>query len=178
MARVVEDERQAREMQEDIDKLVNWAKKWKMQFNVGKCKVMHFGRRSLKFEYQMDGVKLEEGEEEKDLGVWTNNSLKPATHCEKAAKSANKVLGMIFRSFHYRTKYTMVPLFKTFVRPILEFSGAAWSPWMAKDEETLKTVQKRMLLIPRRLPRRNVPRAPTESRFDNTEGTANPWGPH
>lgn len=44
MVGVVEDERQAREMQEDNDKLVDWAKRWKMQFNVGMCKVMHFGK--------------------------------------------------------------------------------------------------------------------------------------
>ena len=28
-------------MQEDLDRLVEWAHKWQMQFNVSKCKVMH-----------------------------------------------------------------------------------------------------------------------------------------
>ena len=93
----------------------------------------------------MDGVKLEVGEEVKDLGVWTHCSLKPTNQCEKAAKSANQALGMIFRNFHFRTKDTMIPLYKAFVRPRLEFSGAAWSPWTAKDEETLEIVQKRMI---------------------------------
>ena len=30
-------------LQEDIDKLVNWSKKWNMEFNEGKCKVMNIG---------------------------------------------------------------------------------------------------------------------------------------
>lgn len=46
IAGVVEDKSQAEELQRDIDKLVTWAKKWKMQFNVSKCKVLHFGRRN------------------------------------------------------------------------------------------------------------------------------------
>ena len=145
MALTVENEEQAKELQRDLDKLVAWAKAWGMRFNVGKCKVMHVGRKNRKYEYEMDGEKLMEVEEEKDLGVWTSCSMKPSTQCERAAKSANRALGMMLRAFHYRTKETLVPLFKTFVRPILEFCGSAWSPWTAKDEETLEVVQKRLI---------------------------------
>ena len=31
------------QLQADIDKLVLWAQKWQMVFNVDKCKVMHVG---------------------------------------------------------------------------------------------------------------------------------------
>ena len=48
-----------------------------MRFNVGKCKVMHVGRRNKMYEYEMVGEKLKEVEEEKDLGVWINSSMKP-----------------------------------------------------------------------------------------------------
>ena len=145
MARLVENEAQAKKMQKDIDTLEAWAKTWKMKFNVKKCKVMHVGRKNERYEYKMGGEKLEEVEEEKDLGVWTHSSMKPTTHCEKAATNANRALGLMLRSFHYRTKDTLVPLFKTFVRSRLEFGGAAWSPWTAKDEETLEAVQKRLI---------------------------------
>jgi len=30
-------------MQADLKRLVEWADKWRMQFNVSKCKVMHVG---------------------------------------------------------------------------------------------------------------------------------------
>ena len=32
-------------MQEDLSRLVEWADKWRMQFSVNKCKVMHVGRK-------------------------------------------------------------------------------------------------------------------------------------
>ena len=145
MTRIVEDDEQAEEMQRDLDRVDAWAKSWGMKFNVSKCKVMHVGRRNRKYEYEMSGEKLEEVVEERDLGVWTSNSMKPAIQCERAAKSANRALGMMLRAFHYRTKETLIPLYKTFVRPILEFGGAAWCPWTAKDEETLEVVQKRLI---------------------------------
>ena len=145
MARIVENQEQAEEMQKDLNTLDEWAKTWGMRFNVGKCKVMHVGRRNARYEYEIGGEKLGEVEEEKDLGVWTSNSMKPATHCERAAKSANRSLGMMLRAFHYRTKETLIPLYKIFIRPILEFGGAAWCPWTSKDEDTLEAVQKRLI---------------------------------
>ena len=38
-------------MQADLDKLVDWADKWQMQFNVSKCKVMHIGQKNPRFVY-------------------------------------------------------------------------------------------------------------------------------
>ena len=144
MARVVKTRHDADELQKDIDKFSHWASKWEMEFNVKKCKVLHVGHRNPRCEYQIDGVRLEVVEEEKDLGVVVASDMKPSRQCEKAAKGANAMLGMITRSFHYRSKDTLVPLFKTFVRPRLEFSVAAWSPWMQKDVDVLEKVQKRM----------------------------------
>ena len=37
--------------------------------------------------------------EEKDLGVIVSDTLKPSSQCIAAAKSANKTLGMIKRTF-------------------------------------------------------------------------------
>ena len=49
------------------------------------------------------------------------------------------------RVFHHRTKSTLVPLYKTFVRPKLEYAAMAGSPWLEKDVEALEKVQKRMV---------------------------------
>ena len=41
-------------MQRTFDKLVAWANRWEMDFNVNKWRVMHIGKRNLKFQYQMN----------------------------------------------------------------------------------------------------------------------------
>ena len=41
----------------------------------------------------------------------------------------------------------MVPLYKTFVRPRLEFGVAAWSPWTETDIRCLENVQRRLVRL-------------------------------
>ena len=86
-----------------------------------------------------------EVEEEKDLGILIDSSMKPSKHCESVAKKANAALGMINKAFHYRSGQTLIPLYKTFVRPKLEYASAAWSPWLEKDMEELEKVLKRVM---------------------------------
>ena len=147
LAQVVENGVDAALFQRDIDCLVEWARKWAMVFNEAKCKIMHLGRNNPKSKYNMNGIALSVTDEERDLGVIVSSSLKPGAQCESAAKKANQVLGLISRSFHYRTKETIVPLFKSLVRPKLEFAAAAWNPWLEKDIECLEKIQKRLIRL-------------------------------
>ncbi len=56
-------------LQGALDSLCDWADKWGMSFNLAKCKVMHVGTHNPGYEYFMRGVRLEETEEERDIGV-------------------------------------------------------------------------------------------------------------
>ena len=144
-ANIVENRNDADRMQQDINAMMEWGRKWEMSFNVEKCKVLHIGRNNRRFQYRMGDIEMQVADEEKDLGVWFDSSLKPSTQCEKAAKEANAALGMITRSFHYRTKDVLIPLYKTFVRPKLEHASVVWSPWLVKDQQELEKVQKRVM---------------------------------
>ena len=145
VAKIVENDRDGEEMQKAIDALADWAKKWAMDFNEKKCKVIHFGNKNPMIEYHMNGTKIETSKEEKDLGVWISSSMKPAKQCAAAANSANFALGQIMRAFHYRKKSHLVPLYKTFVRPKLEFAAASWNPWQEGDIKTLEKIQERFV---------------------------------
>jgi len=60
----------------DLDKLVEWAEKWQMQFNVRKCKVMYVGQKNPRFSNSMSNNGLQVVETEKDLGVMISSDLK------------------------------------------------------------------------------------------------------
>ena len=145
MAMAIRSKEDADCFQQEINNLCKWAEEWAMMFNQDKCKVMHIGRSNPRNVYFMNGVELSVTEEEKDLGVWTESSLKPSLQCTKAASNANRLLGMILKSFHYRTKQTLIPLYKSLVRPKLEFGVAAWNPWLERDIDCLERVQKRLI---------------------------------
>ena len=46
------------ELQEDINKLVEWASKWEMNFNVDKCSVMHIGHNNVQGNYNIFNQQL------------------------------------------------------------------------------------------------------------------------
>ena len=57
-AKLVESLKDREEMQKMIEKLVAWAGKWEMKFNVKKCKVLHVGTKNPRYEYTLNGEKI------------------------------------------------------------------------------------------------------------------------
>jgi hypothetical protein len=88
-------------VQHDIDKLVQWSDEWLLSFNSNKCKVMHVGIKNPHYTYKMGGNNLESVNEEKDLGVIVTDTLSFSKYICKAAAKANRVLGMIKKTFSY-----------------------------------------------------------------------------
>ena len=93
----------------------------------------------------MNGHEIEEVKEERDLGIWMEADMRPSKQCKTAAQSANWALGQLSKAFHFRKAENLVPLYKTFIRPKLEYAVAAWSPWMEGDKEIMEKVQKRFV---------------------------------
>ena len=55
------------ELQEDINKLVEWANKWQMSFNVDKFSVMYIGH------YNMSNQQLPITDQQRDQGIIIKN---------------------------------------------------------------------------------------------------------
>ena len=130
-------------MQKDLDSLLQWSVEWQMMFNVLKCKVMHLGKNRLDAQYSLNGTILETVDEEKDLGVVLKSDLKVSSQCAQAYGKANRMLGVINRTIKYKTKEVMLSLYKSLVRPLLEYCTAAWSPHYVKDKVLLEKIQHR-----------------------------------
>ena len=114
-----------------------------MPLNLEKCKVMHIGKNNPIHEYMLDGVKLNVCTTEKDLGVIVTNDLKCKTQCLAAAKKGNKMLGMIYRAIKFKNKRIMLNLYKSLVRPHLDYCRSVWRPHLRSDIDVLERVQKR-----------------------------------
>jgi hypothetical protein len=135
-----------KELQEDLDRLMSWTDKWLLKLNLEKCKVMHIGKLPTTM-YQLKGtnglVELKESKVERDLGVQVTNDMKSATQCNKAAGKANAVAGLVRRHFKRLDKHDFLLIYKTYIRPHLEYCIQAWSPHMKKDIRRLEAVQRR-----------------------------------
>ena len=68
--------------------------------------------------------------------------MKSSSQCAAAAKSANRILGMINRTFVNKDSKSMLKLHQSLVRPKLEYCVQAWRPYLRKDIDLLEKVQK------------------------------------
>jgi ribonuclease P/MRP protein subunit RPP40 len=143
LGQVVRTEQDKIALQNCLNKLTEWADTWGMSFNVKKCMIMHFGTKNPKHPYYMNGEKLQESQEERDIGVRVSDTLKPSAQCSRAAQTARAVLGQLCRAFHYRDRHTFVGLYRQYVLPHLEFAVQAWNQWLVRDVEVLEKVQRR-----------------------------------
>ena len=133
----------------DLATLCKWSEDWLMLFNYDKCKVIHFGKNNVNADYVLGGNILEAVNFERDLGVVIQNDLKVTEQCTKVVKTANKILGMINRTISFKTKDNIVRLYKSLLRPHLEYCVQSWRPHLVKDINLLEKVQRRATrLIP------------------------------
>jgi hypothetical protein len=136
-------DRDHQDLQETINKLLDWACTWGMSFKKSKCKVMLVGTSNPK--YDMQDTKLAKIKEEKGVSVTIHNSMKPARQCQKAATNGLGVLHKLRKNFHFRDRHVFVKLNKQYVRPHLEFATRVWSPWLSTDKQVVKNVQKKFV---------------------------------
>ena len=143
----VETEQDQINLQADLDACHNWATEWDMHFHPKKCKVMHIGNNNRRDIYHLGNNIIEETGEEKDLGVTVSNTLSWSKHITDCAKKANRVLGMIKHTFSYMDREMFLTLYKTLVRPQMEYCQEVWNPYLMKDITVLEKIQRRATKI-------------------------------
>ena len=93
----------------------------------------------------MNGQQLQAVDQEKDVGVIVSNDLKCSRNCQAAYSKANRILGLVKRTISYKSKEILLPLYKTLIRPLVEYCTPAWSLHYTKDKELLERIQHRLL---------------------------------
>jgi ribonuclease P/MRP protein subunit RPP40 len=130
-------------LRSDLVKSFDWSKEWRMLFNIDKCKIMHIGYNNPNATYSVDSIDLSSVDEEKDLDVVITKDFKAGNQCGHAVKKAKRMLGTIKRNFTDRSRMTIVALYKSLVRPHLEYCIQAWRPHLSKDIQLVERVQRR-----------------------------------
>jgi len=136
-------------LQDDLNKLFEWSNKWLLKFHPDKCKILQISTKTPEIrsytmpKYEGGLVSLERVENEKDVGVTINSKLKFDEHIQNQVNKANKMMGLIRRSFKFLDFRSFRLLFKSIVRPHLEYASSVWSPSKIKDIDSIENVQRR-----------------------------------
>lgn len=135
-----EDDRDS--LQNDMDKLIEWSDIWLLKFNKSKCKHIHIGQETG-MKYNMAEENITTSDCEKDLGVLIDNKLNFQDHINTQVKKANQKLGIINRTFSHLDKDMFLTLYKSLVRPHLEYCSTVWSVINKKEAIKIENVQRR-----------------------------------
>ena len=140
-------------IQQDLTSLQIWSNKWQLYFNGQKCKCLHHGRanpnHTYHFENENGNEALPDGFEETDLGVTFTLNLNFDKHINDKVKKANMMLGLIKRNFSFIDKNVFNTLYKSLIRPHLEYAQEVWQPYLKRQSKLIESVQRRATkLIP------------------------------
>ena len=72
--------------------------------------------------------------------MWCTSDKKPSLQVQKAVAKAMQTLGMLKRSFKFLSRDLYLFLYRTYIRPHLEYCAPSWSPYLAKDIDVLERV--------------------------------------
>jgi hypothetical protein len=143
LSKTIKDQKGIEELQSDLAKLEKWSNMRQMKFNIDKCSVIHLGKVNPKNQYTLGNSILKHSERERDLGVIIDKTMKFSEQVNSAVGKANSVLGMIKRNITCKNKNIITKLYKSLVRPILEYCVQVWRPHLRKDIDKMERVQHR-----------------------------------
>ena len=134
-----------KKLQCDLDALLSWCTKWRLNVNIAKCKILSVtkSRSPVVFDYHINGILVERVSEFNDLGILIQNNLSWNSHVKKTVAKARKMLGLIRRTVGYKAPQSVkLQLYTTLVRSNLEYCTQAWNSLTLKNRLKIERVQR------------------------------------
>jgi hypothetical protein len=101
------------------------------------------GNKKFEFNYLLNNVYIAKVDCFRDIGVYVSSNFKSSEHCMKVCQQAYRSMYSLLNCFVSRDKYLMLLLYKTYIRPILEYCTVDWNPYLRKDILSIEKVQNR-----------------------------------
>ena len=135
-------------LQQCLDSILDWCSINSLSLNPAKCTVSTYSRSHevTVFSYSLEGSPLKRLEVTRDLGVLFDPMLTFNDHVDAVTSKALKVLGFVKRCTRdFTSPEAIVTLYKSLVRPVMEYASPVWSPFYREYIDRLEKVQRRFL---------------------------------
>ena len=143
--RLVTDNNDCLELQNDINNFNMWATNWQLKLNASKCNLVSYGRNIVHdFNYTLlSGTIINRTDNIKDLGVIFDSTLKFNKHIDDKVNKAYQNLGIIKSNFIHLTANCFILLYKSLVRSHLEYANSVWNKQYVENHKKIEKVQMR-----------------------------------
>ena len=154
LSKQISSEADVQDLQNDLNKVIAWAKQNNMELHEDKFEVMvHLYRPSftlyeLPFTCELMAYTISTGDTIhptnglKDLGVIVSSDMSWSPHVNTITSRARTVAAWVLSAFMTRDKMTMLTLYKSLVRSHLEYCCPLWNPDKLSDIQQLEGVQR------------------------------------
>jgi len=122
----------SRILQEDLDRLQEWAKCWLMKFNPVKCEYLRVTNKMIR---QVSHAKY--------LGVYIDETLSWNFHVDFICNKANIIRSFLQRNLKQCPSSVRERFYLTLVRPLLEYACVVWSPYRLNNIQKIEKVQRK-----------------------------------
>ena len=125
---------------------MDWGIKGLVDFNAGKTQLVSFDRSNNNgsIDVKMDGSVLEEKSSFKMLGLTLSSKLHWGSYIISIAKTASKKIGALIRSVKFLSPEVALYLYKSTIRPCMEYCCHVWAGTPRCYFELLDKLQKRI----------------------------------
>jgi hypothetical protein len=131
-------------LQKDLQNVVDWASANALELNPAKCAVLYFGHNNPHSRYFIGTQLIPTKSSHLDLGILVDDTLKFHQHAEYVTAKVVKKAHYILRSFTSLNAHLFSVLFKTFLRPVLEYCSQVSRPCYTGFSSRLETCQRRL----------------------------------
>jgi hypothetical protein len=140
----------ARSLCDDVYALSEWAERWQVAFSASKFQLLTISRKQDKVAnepiYYRDNA-VEECDALKLLGVTLTKTLDWSCHVNDVAMKASRAYGALSRASPFLSEAARLTVFKSIVRPIMEYASPIWSGATEVALKGLERVQRRCLKL-------------------------------
>lgn len=98
---------------------------------------------STSFGYTINNINLDYVTSYKYLGIQLTNNLSWHAHIEYITNNSNRSLGYLRRNFSKAPSHLKLMLYKTLIRPKLEYASSVWDPGQKTLSAIIESVQNR-----------------------------------
>ncbi len=129
---------------EDLEVINKWAKKWKIKINANKTEGLLISRKGTSYvtpPVMLDGCHINFISSHKHVGIWLNTKLDWKTHVDNLASKANKRMGILRKFKYVLPRHVLNQCYLSFVRPLMEYGGSLFINQDKTDLEKLDKIQ-------------------------------------
>ena len=105
---------------------------WQLPISENKTITLHIGKNNPRFSYHLGGLRIEGKDEVRDLGILIDKDLRFEKHITNITKRAFLRANHILKCFNSSKIEVYTKAFKTYVRPLLEYSTEVFGPCSKK----------------------------------------------